>query len=328
MSKLILKNYLLILYFISNGVIFSQNLYETDSTVIYYGKVYHKVKIGDQLWLKENLDIGNMIQVDKNQTNNDTIEKYCYDNKSENCEIYGGLYQWAEAVQYKNNATSTTSPNPPFVGHVQGICPEGWHLPSLNEFITLERYVNYHGNELKAIGQGVEYGVGTNTSGFSALLTSSRFYDGTFTSIGDPTFWSSSTDYNSTAYVMSIMMGYNTVGDITALKNNGFCVRCLKDNPTSVHMYSEIPTEYALFQNYPNPFNPITTIKYSVPQSSLISIIIFDVLGKNVATILNEYKPAGSYSVEFDGNKLASGIYFYQMRAGNFIDTKKLLLIK
>ncbi len=88
------------------------------------------------------------------------------------------------------------------------------------------------------------------------------------------------------------------------------------------------PIDYQLFQNYPNPFNPITTIKYSVPQSSLISIIIFDVLGKNVATILNEYKPAGSYSVEFDGNKLASGIYFYQMRAGNFIDTKKLLLIK
>jgi len=62
------------------------------------------------------------------QTDNTIIEKYCYNNDSANCNLYGGLYQWAEAVQYQNDATNTTSPSPAFYRHVLGICPTGWHL--------------------------------------------------------------------------------------------------------------------------------------------------------------------------------------------------------
>ncbi len=91
---------------------------------------------------------------------------------------------------------------------------------------------------------------------------------------------------------------------------------------------SEIPTKYTLYQNYPNPFNPSTIINYSIPKRSNIIIRVYDIIGREMATLLNEEKDAGNYSVKFDGSKLSSGIYFYQLRSGNFVETKKLLLMK
>ncbi len=91
---------------------------------------------------------------------------------------------------------------------------------------------------------------------------------------------------------------------------------------------NSMPKKYELEQNYPNPFNPTTTINYSVPKSSTVTIKIYDILGKEVETLVNEQKTAGNYKIEFNADKLASGIYFYQMRAGNFISTKKLVLLK
>ena len=99
------------------------------------------------------------------------------------------------------------------------------------------------------------------------------------------------------------------------------------------------PTEFSLAQNYPNPFNPTTKIKYSIPStgtSSLstsggmkfIQLKVYDILGNEVATLVNEEKPAGEYEVEFNASKLPSGIYFYRLKAGNFIQTKKMILIK
>ena len=89
-----------------------------------------------------------------------------------------------------------------------------------------------------------------------------------------------------------------------------------------------IRTEYALFDNYPNPFNPTTTIKYSLPEAGLVSLKVYDILGKEVATLVNENKTAGSYSVEFDASKLSSGIYFYKLSSGQFTSVKKLILMK
>lgn len=88
------------------------------------------------------------------------------------------------------------------------------------------------------------------------------------------------------------------------------------------------PASFSLQQNYPNPFNPSTIINYSLPKTSLVTIKVYDVLGKEVATLVNEQQFAGNYSVQFSGSKLSSGIYFYRMQAGNFVQTKKLLLLK
>lgn len=89
-----------------------------------------------------------------------------------------------------------------------------------------------------------------------------------------------------------------------------------------------IPSDYHFEQNYPNPFNPATTINYSVPKQSNVLIVIYDGLGRKVTTLVNEEKSAGNYKTEFKANNLPSGIYFYRIHAGNFIQTKKMILLK
>jgi hypothetical protein len=86
--------------------------------------------------------------------------------------------------------------------------------------------------------------------------------------------------------------------------------------------------DFALYQNYPNPFNSSTTIKYFIPSSGLITLKVYDILGNEVATLVDEYKPTGSYEVEFDASGLSSGVYFYKMQAGAFIQTKKMILLR
>ncbi len=91
---------------------------------------------------------------------------------------------------------------------------------------------------------------------------------------------------------------------------------------------SGLVNSYMMFNNYPNPFNPTTNIKYQIPEFSHVSLKIYDLLGREVADLVNEQQAAGSYNIKFDGLNLASGIYFYQIKAGSFIDTKKMMLLK
>ncbi|MCH9029829.1 MAG: T9SS type A sorting domain-containing protein [Bacteroidetes bacterium] len=98
------------------------------------------------------------------------------------------------------------------------------------------------------------------------------------------------------------------------------------------HENNLLPDEYSLSQNYPNPFNPSTNIQYAVSSRQFVSLKVYDVLGKEVATLVNEEKPAGEHEVEFQsavgGRQLASGIYFYQLKAGSFVQTKKMIFLK
>jgi len=89
-----------------------------------------------------------------------------------------------------------------------------------------------------------------------------------------------------------------------------------------------IPVDFALYQNYPNPFNPATKISWQLPADSWQTLKIYDILGNEITTLVDEYKPAGKYEVDFDASILPSGVYFYQLNAGNYIATKKLLLMK
>lgn len=89
-----------------------------------------------------------------------------------------------------------------------------------------------------------------------------------------------------------------------------------------------IPENTILYPNYPNPFNPTTKIRYSVPNTSLIFIKIYDVLGNEVATLVNEHKPAGTYEVNWDAGNFPSGVYFYKLQTENYIAVKKMLLMK
>lgn len=86
--------------------------------------------------------------------------------------------------------------------------------------------------------------------------------------------------------------------------------------------------DYQLFQNFPNPFNPVTSISYQLPSSGNVTLKIYDVLGNEIKALIDEYKPAGRYTINFNASALASGIYFYRLKVNNYSFTKKLILIK
>jgi flagellar hook assembly protein FlgD len=91
---------------------------------------------------------------------------------------------------------------------------------------------------------------------------------------------------------------------------------------------NSLPTEYGLDQNYPNPFNPTTTINYQLPENNHVTIKIYDILGNLVTTLIDQQMEAGYQSVNWNASHSASGVYFYELRSGSFISTKKLMLLK
>jgi hypothetical protein len=153
--------------------------------------------------LKENLDVGTMILGTDTSKDNGIIEKYCYNDSIENCNTYGGLYQWNEAMQY------TTTPG------ARGICPSGWHIPTIVEIAILSSTV---GDD------------GTNTSGFSALLAGYRYLNGYFYGLSyDAVFWSSMEINSTSASNMLLYYDNSTIYLNHNYKDCGFSVRCLQD---------------------------------------------------------------------------------------------------
>jgi Secretion system C-terminal sorting domain len=100
---------------------------------------------------------------------------------------------------------------------------------------------------------------------------------------------------------------------------------------TGINNYTntaQIPKNFELFQNYPNPFNPNTTIQYSIPQQSFVTLKMYDLTGRLIKTLVNKEESSGYYHVQFNAENLASGIYFYRLKTNNFVETKKLILLK
>lgn len=94
------------------------------------------------------------------------------------------------------------------------------------------------------------------------------------------------------------------------------------------HLGSEIPNKYELMQNYPNPFNPVTKIKFALPKSGIVTIKVFDLLGRLVEVVVNNYLEAGYYETDFDGSALSSGIYFYRLETEEYSEIKSMVLLK
>ena len=189
-------------------------------------KSYNTVLIGSQCWMQQNLNIGMRINGGVNQTNNGILEKYCYNNDENNCNIYGGLYQWDEAMQY-----STTE-------GVKGICPTGWHLPTDAEWTTL---TNVLGGENVAGGRMKEAGTthwaspntgATNSSGFTALPGGYRHFNGDFYTLTISAIFRSSSQYDATyAWDRDLSPSDENVRRYPGglMKAHGFSARCLKD---------------------------------------------------------------------------------------------------
>jgi len=128
-----------------------------------------------------------------------------------------------------------------------------------------------------------------------------------------------------------LAQGTSTIQSVAALKESALEIQNYYGAYTITGVKDAADNKdegFELMQNYPNPFNPITNIVYKIPKSSLVTLKIYDVLGNEVATLVNEEKPAGFFSVKFDGSSFPSGVYFYKISAGNYSDVKKLILLK
>ena len=200
------------------------------------GKVYPTVQIGSQCWMTKNLNIGTKVTGLTEPANNSTIGKYCFNDDEAYCNIYGGLYNWAEMVQYLNGATNTTSWSPVPTGNVQGICPTGWHIPTDAEWTTLTTYLggeNGAGGKLKETStthwNSPNTGA-TNESGFTSVPAGNRYYDGSFFSLGLNGYWWSSTENDpSNSWGRSMYFYDSDVSRNYFGKYYGFSVRCLQN---------------------------------------------------------------------------------------------------
>lgn len=201
-------------------------------SITYEGKVYNTVQIFSQCWLKENLDIGIMIQGSEQSTNNGIIEKYCFNDDTNRCIAHGGLYRWNELMNYTIQKGA------------QGICPSGWHVPTNEEMNLLEgvadsqygigdpiwETVYYRGfdvgTNLKSISGWGSSGNGTDLYGFSAL-PGGQYYEPNF---GDDygCFWTSSDVSNDNAWAHAVNW-WELVTRQYVDREGGFSVRCLKN---------------------------------------------------------------------------------------------------
>ena len=176
----------------------------------------------------------NSFNIIDSQRNNQNIEKYCYNNDPSYCNTFGGLYQWAEAVQYHNGATNSNSPNNPFGNNTRGICPIGWHVPSNNDWWILESYlgVSVAGGELKSTSNlWLQPNRGaTNSTGFTALPGGLRDLNGGYNYTGMNSFFWTSTESNpNDAYRRHMDRIDAPIYNYSVSKNFGNSVRCLKD---------------------------------------------------------------------------------------------------
>ncbi len=205
-------------------------------TVTWEGQTYQTVQIGNQCWLAENMNAGTMIEGTMEPSNNGTIEKYCYNDDPSNCTLYGGLYQWQEAMEYSTDEGS------------QGICPDGWHIPTDEDLRILEGTADTHygvgdpewlktgcrgndaGTHMKSISGWPEGCAGDNLSGFNSLSSGSRNPDGSFTNLGEgAALWSSSQFTENGVWPRSFpcqMEGLCRDYDDTRY---GWSIRCIKD---------------------------------------------------------------------------------------------------
>jgi carboxypeptidase T len=213
--------------------------------------------------------------------------------------------------------------------------PTGNYGASNNRTLTLTNALNVAGNQViiasfyrKHTIDPLDYAYFDVSADNGTTWSSAKFFSGTQSSWVKEVVDITSLARGSTQLKIrfSLVSNVQTNADGIYIDN----IRILGYDPitTSITGNSEVPLKYNLSQNYPNPFNPSTSIKFDLPKSGFVTLKVFDLLGREVAQLVNEVKQAGSYNLEFNAANLASGIYYYKLESDNFSDTKKMILIK
>jgi uncharacterized protein (TIGR02145 family) len=205
-------------------------------TVLYEGQLYHTIQIFSQCWLKENLNVGQMISNVQEMFNNNVLEKYCQGDLPDTCTKYGGLYKWWEAMQYINQEGA------------KGICPEGWHIPADAEWQVLEGCADAYfgvgdpnwdiwgprgvdaGTNLKTTHGWIMGGNGSDLFGFSGIGGGLIWGGGNSTGTGGEAYWWTSSELNSSgAWSRQIRFDYPIIWRNGYNEDYSFSVRCVKD---------------------------------------------------------------------------------------------------
>lgn len=241
---------------------------------------------------------------------------------------------------YSTGITGVTkkSTNPGCTCH--GLSPSSSVNVSINgpDSLTVNQTANYSitisGGPLYAAGTdiAVSNGILTPASGDLMLQNDELTHVSPKAPVSDAvtfnfTYTAPSTSGIQTIYANGNSVNYNglNTGDQWNFAPN----KIIKVSSITTGIESEANIfTYNLKQNYPNPFNPTTKINYSIPDEELVTIKIYNLVGKEITTLINEMKPYGNYEIEFNATGLPSGVYFYQLVAGDFIQTKKMLLLK
>lgn len=273
------------------------------------GKKYATILIGTTCWMKQNLNYGQMVNSVNTGTphtdvgNNAIVEKYCFGNISSNCNVYGGLYDWNEMMNY------TTAEGG------QGICPAGWHIPSMAEFSVLCNSSQVGGNALKTLGEGMGQGVGTNTSGWSGKLGGDRGSPGVFTGTANVGIYWSSTQTSSLQAGHLYLLGMNdSIKYWATEKMTGFSCRCVKNNATGLGEKINLRKPSV----YPNPASNFISVRTESATES--ELFIFNLLGEKV----HEERFSSSTFIETVAWK--KGVYFYKLENAGIIFNGKVIV--
>ena len=309
-----------------------QNI-RTESTVTDYdGNIYPVVKIGNQIWMAENLrtthysdgtpindgSIFTFYPYNVAMDGLDTTRYYFYyNNNAAYAEDYGCLYNWFAAV--KGTIGSDSNPS-----GIQGVSPAGWHIPSIDEWDELVNFIGENSGLILQKGGG---------TGFDAVLGGYRHdMRNEFGGLdGRGAYISTTVEPDGYITLFTLMLNDSKASHWAHRKTTGYSVRCIKDNADtglSDERASERPKGFSLYQNYPNPFNPSTTIHFSLQKSEHITLKIYNLAGQEVTRLVDEVRSAGEHKIKWRAKGLPSGIYFCRLQAGEYAETSKLILQK
>jgi len=278
-------------------------------------QTYSTVQIGSQCWMSENLNIGTLLIITDSATtmsDDNIIEKYCYDNNIGYCDTYGGLYQWNELMQYNDIPGS------------QGICPADWHIPTDAEYTTLV-------NNFPASTAGTDLQSG-GSSGFDALTGGYVYYntyyeDWLFVNQGDRGYLYTSTNSASAgeAVYRLYFTSLSTFNSSDFNKNYGLSVRCVYNGSVGVDKQGQNGS-FGMTKTYPNPAYNEISIDYNVPAGVVeAEIIVFSLLGQEVDRVTID---PGKNRYILDVSQLDNGTYFLKLQTSiGFTNTVNVIIL-